>query len=101
MGRKEILTEQTTKGRQLVLDRTNDTRLQGLARSIANVQERNGRISLAVIHSKHLEMLQPYVKELEKIFQAGVDLTHLAMLEEAYQWGVDLRWEMLANSDQN
>jgi hypothetical protein len=77
----------------MVMDKSRDTKLRGLAWSIADVQTGPSGLDLGIIHSKHVEMLQPYIKELEKILLNRVSISHLAMLEEAYSWGVDLRWQ--------
>jgi len=78
----------------MVLDQSRNNQLNGLARSIADIQKGPGGLTVAVIHSKHFEMLQQFVPELERIFGYSVQLVHLAMLEEIYTWGVDIRWHM-------
>ena len=79
----------------MVLDVAGHTQLGGLARSIADVQERDGRLYLAVIHQAHVEMLEPHVPELERICGMPIHIEHLAMLEEIYNWGVDISWHIV------
>ena len=50
-----------------------------------------------MIHSKHIEMMRQFLPELERMFDKSVELVHLAMLEELYNWGVDIQWHMLAD----
>lgn len=78
----------------MVLDVAGHTELGGLARAIADVQERDGRLYLAVIHKIHAEMLEPHVPELERICGMPIGIERLAMLEEIYDWGVDISWHI-------
>lgn len=94
MGRKAVPTGLTRHTIRTILGQSRDSRLQGLARSIADVQERSGSYSLGIIYAKHIEMLEPYIPALEKILGRTVVLEHMAMLEEAYSWGVDLKWQV-------
>ncbi len=48
-----------------------------------------------IVHKKHVEMLEPYIPELKRILGKDVSLVHLTMLEEAYKWGVDLKWQRI------
>ena len=97
MARKAILTESTERIRDMVLDQSGHNQLSGLARSIADVREGSDRLSIAMIHSKHIEMMRQFLPELERMFDKSVELVHLAMLEELYNWGVDIQWHMLAD----
>jgi hypothetical protein len=72
------------------MDESNDPTLAGLARSFADIQDQGERVSIAVIHEKHIGMIN--VAELQRIFRRPVEIVHLAMLEEAYKMGVDLEW---------
>ena len=94
MGRKTVPTILTEDTRRVLLDSTTHSQIRGLARSIADVYERDGRLSLAVIHAKHIEMLEPHVPELERLLGQPIVIEHMAMLEEAYRWGVDLIWQI-------
>jgi len=97
MARKAILTESTKRAREMVLDQSSHNQLNGLARSIADVQERPTSFNIAMIHSKHIEMMRQFLPELERMFDKPVHLVHLAMLEELYSWGVDIQWHMLTD----
>lgn len=50
-----------------------------------------------MIHSKHIEMMEQFLPELARILGKPARLSHLAMLEEIYTWGVDIQWHMLTD----
>lgn len=73
-------------------------RLKGLAHSIVDARIIDGDMDLAVAH--HIDMLTEHKEEIEDILATSVNITHLAMLEEAYKLG-DIRWQVedLRNQD--
>lgn len=50
-----------------------------------------------MIHSKHIQMIQQFLPELERMFEKPVHIVHLAMLEELHTWEVDIQWHILAD----
>jgi hypothetical protein len=97
VGRKTTVTVETERARRTIMDESKSLELRGLATTFADVKEKGGRLSIAVIHSKHIEMLGPHIPELEKIFGWPVDIVHLAILEEAYKIGGP-SWRMYSDS---
>lgn len=90
MVRKTIPTARTEELRRDIMDESDNPTLIGLARSIVDIQERDGHISIAMVHAKHVEMLVPYHDELAEILSTqGITVTNLSMLETVHRYGWD------------
>ena len=90
MVRKTIPTASTQSTRKSIVDKSSNPTLAGLARSIVDIQERGGHVDIALVHSKHVEMLAPYHNELKQILSTqGITVTNLSMLETIYGWGIE------------